>query len=281
MPRLFREVAGECVPFEVISVGRWTARNVVADRYQVGRVFFAGDAAHLNHPASGLGLNTGLGDATNIGWKLSAVVQGWGGEGLLASYEAERRPVAVHNVKHAENMNKNDRGQNPPAYIGDDTPEGETARREMGERISEKLKLKFITTGIAIGYRYADSPICAKDTAAPPVQSVTEYEPGTYPGVRAPHAWVSGDCSTLDLFGKGFTLLSFTQESRDIAALQAAFDRRGAPLLVQAISRADIRTLYECDLVLVRPDGHVAWRGSHVPENTESLAALVCGATCA
>jgi 2-polyprenyl-6-methoxyphenol hydroxylase-like FAD-dependent oxidoreductase len=278
VPRLFREVAGECVPFDVISVGRWTARNVVADRYQVGRVFFAGDAAHLNHPASGLGLNTGLGDATNIGWKLSAVVQGWGGEGLLASYEAERRPIAVHNVKHAENMNKNDRGQKPPAYIGDNTPEGETARREMGERISEKLKLKFVTTGIALGFRYADSPICAKDVAEPPVQSVTEYEPGTYPGVRAPHAWISDDCSTLDLFGKGFTLLSFTQDSRGIAALQSAFDRRCAPLHVQSIRRADIRTLYECDLVLVRPDGHVAWRGCHAPENTDALAALVCGA---
>ena len=111
------------------------------------------------------------------------------------------------------------------------------------------------------------------------MQSVTEYKPGTYPGARAPHAWVSDDCSTLDLFGKGFTLLSFMQDSSGIAALQSAFDKRGAPLHVQVISRVDVRTLYECDLVLVRPDGHVAWRGSKVPENTESLAALVCGAT--
>jgi hypothetical protein len=275
---LLREVVGETAPFEVISVGRWTARNVVADRYQVGRVFFAGDAAHLNHPASGLGLNTGLGDATNIGWKLAAHVQGWGGAGLLASYEAERRPIAVRNVGHAERMNKNDRGQKPPAFIGADTPEGAAARKEMGERIFESLKQKFVTTGLALGYRYADSPICALDAYDPPAESVTEYAPGTYPGVRAPHAWLSEERSTLDLFGPGFTLVCFAGESAMSRDIEAAFAERGAPLSVATIEDPAIRRLYARAYVLVRPDGHVAWRGDAAPENPQSLVDLVRGA---
>lgn len=275
---LFREVAGEGVPFEVISVGRWTARNVVADRYQVGRVFFAGDAAHLNHPASGLGLNTGLGDATNIGWKLAAFEQGWGGAGLLASYEAERRPIAVRNVGHAERMNKNDRGQKPSACIGADTALGEAARREMGERIAGALKQKFVTTGLALGYRYADSPICALEDGDPPAESVTEYAPGTYPGVRAPHAWLADGRSTLDLFEAGFTLLDFSGEGAKTQVLKDAFARRGAPLSVVRVSDPATRELYVRDLVLVRPDGHVAWRGDCASADPLALVDRVRGA---
>jgi len=276
--RIFREVAGDHVPFEVISVGRWTARNVVADRYQVGRVFFAGDAAHLNHPASGLGLNTGLGDATNIGWKLAACAQGWGGPGLLGSFEAERRPIAMRNVSHAERMNKNDRGQKPPAWIGEDSPQGEVARKEMGERISDALKQKFVTTGIALGYRYVDSPICASDVDAPPVESVSEYAPGTYPGVRAPHAWLADGRSTLDLFGGGFTLLRFNPAQDESAALEQAFKHRGVPLAVTTLDEPSVHDLYARDLVLVRPDGHVAWRGDAAPSDPLALVDCVRGA---
>jgi hypothetical protein len=278
VPKLFREVAGETAPFEVISVGRWTARNVVADRYQVGRVFFAGDAAHLNHPASGLGLNTGLGDATNIGWKLAATVAGWGGAGLLASYEAERRPVAARNVAHAERMNKNDRGQKPPAEIVAATAVGAQARKEMGERIAAALKQKFVTNGLALGYSYAGSPVCvASDDPAPP-ESVSEYIPSSYPGVRAPHAWLSQDQSTLDLFGDGFALLAFTQHPETPACMREAFAARGVPLRVETLNDPAVRSLYERDFVLVRPDGHVAWRGNEAPDDALAIVDCVRGA---
>ena len=278
VPKLFREIAGDAAPFEVISVGRWTARNVVADSYQVGRVFFAGDAAHLNHPASGLGLNTGLGDATNIGWKLAAVLQGWGGAGLLASYDAERRPIATRNVAHAERMNKNDRGQKPPAEIVDDSPAGAQARKEMGERIAAGLKQKFVTNGLALGYSYAGSPICAATDEPAPPESVSEYIPSTYPGVRAPHAWLSQETSTLDLFGDGFTLVALKQDEDVCAQMQAAFDARKAPLRVERLADPAVRSLYQRDFVLVRPDGHVAWRGDHAPADALSLVDRLRGA---
>ena len=278
VPKLFREIAGDDAAFEVISVGRWTARNVVADRYQVGRVFFAGDAAHINHPASGLGLNTGLGDATNIGWKLAATLSGWGGAGLLPSYEAERRPIAARNVAHAERMNKNDRGQKPPAEIVDDTPEGAQARKDMGERIAAALKQKFVTDGLALGYSYAGSPVCVACEDPAPPESISDYIPSTYPGVRAPHAWLSQEQSTLDLFGDGFTLLSFAQDNETPARLQSAFASRGVPLRVEGLADPAVRALYERDFVLVRPDGHVAWRGDGAPADPLAIVDRLRGA---
>ena len=244
----------------------------------MGRVFFAGDAAHLNHPASGLGLNTGLGDATNIGWKLAATIAGWGGAGLLPSYEAERRPIAARNVAHAERMNKNDRGQKPPAEIADGTPEGAQARAEMAERIAAALKQKFVTNGLALGYSYAGSPVCAVSEDPAPPESVSDYIPSTYPGVRAPHAWLSQDQSTLDLFGDGFALLDFSGEHRACAPMRAAFAARGVPLRVEMLTDPAVRALYERDFVLVRPDGHVCWRGDQAPADPLAIVDRLRGA---
>src|SRR5207302_1092135 len=158
--RLFEEVVGKRVPHEVISVRRWTARNVVADRYQVGRVLLAGDAAHLNHPSSGLGLNTGFGDAVDLAWKLEASLAGWGGGVLIDSYEVERHPVGVRNVGHAGATHDADRTQKPHPEIAAATAAGAQARALMGEAIVAAQTRKFITDGIALGYRYEASPIC-------------------------------------------------------------------------------------------------------------------------
>jgi hypothetical protein len=232
----------------------------------------------LNHPASGLGLNTGLGDATNIGWKLAATIAGWGGAGLLASYEAERRPIAARNVAHAQRMNKNDRGQKPPAEIVDDTPEGALARTEMSERIAAALKQKFVTNGLALGYSYAGSPVCVASEDPAPPESISDYIPSTYPGVRAPHAWLSQDQSTLDLFGDGFTLMSFSQDHETPARMTAAFASRGVPLRVEALTDPAVPALYERDFVLVRPDGHVGWRADAAPVDPLAIVDRVRGA---
>jgi 2-polyprenyl-6-methoxyphenol hydroxylase-like FAD-dependent oxidoreductase len=170
--RLFAEVVGKPIPHEIISVRRWSARNVVADRYQVGAIFLAGDAAHLNHPAAGLGLNTGLGDAVDLGWKLDGALAGWGGPGLLASYEIERRPVGQRNVGHADLSHANDRNQKPDPAIAADSPQGAAARREMGAAIVRAQTRKFVTDGIALGYRYEPSPICWPDGSPAPADSV-------------------------------------------------------------------------------------------------------------
>jgi 2-polyprenyl-6-methoxyphenol hydroxylase-like FAD-dependent oxidoreductase len=276
--RLFEEVVGKPIPHEIISVRRWTARNVVADSYQVGAIFLTGDAAHLNHPASGLGLNTGLGDAVDLGWKLDGALAGWGGAGLLSSYEIERRPVGKRNVGHADQSHANDRNQIPDPLIAEDSPQGARARREMGEAIVRAQTRKFVTDGIALGYRYEPSPICWPDGSLPPPDSVSEYHPTTRPGSRAPHAWLGDDRSIIDMFGRGFMLLRFGEGAPDGQPIEQSFARRRVPLTVAAIMEPAIGQLYERRLVLVRPDGHVAWRSDDLPTDPLALADRVRGA---
>jgi hypothetical protein len=276
--RHFREVVGKDVPHEILSVVRWIARNVVADRYQVGRVFLAGDAAHLNHPSAGLGLNTGFGDAVDLGWKLAAVYHGWGGPGLLETYEIERRPVGIRNVGHADESHAGDRERAPHPAIADDTPEGARARRDMGEAIVASQTKKVITDGLALGYRYDPSPIVWPDGTPAPEYTITDYHPTARPGSRAPHAWLADGRSTLDLFGKGFVLMRLGPSPPDVSTIERAFADRRVPLKVDTIASPDIAALYERALVLVRPDGHVAWRADAPPADPLALADKVRGA---
>jgi 2-polyprenyl-6-methoxyphenol hydroxylase-like FAD-dependent oxidoreductase len=275
--RLLEEVIGKPVPHEIISIRRWTARNVVADRYRVGRVFLAGDAAHLNHPASGLGLNTGFGDAVDLAWKLEATLSGWAGSGLLDSYEIERHPVGVRNVGHASMTHDTDRTQNPHPEIAQATAAGAEARRAMGEAIVRTQTRKFITDGIALGYRYDPSPICWPDLDPAPPLTISDYHPTSYPGSRAPHAWLRAGYSTIDAFGRGFTLLRFGTEAPDPAPIERAFAQRQVPLAILSIADPEIGQLYERRLVLVRPDGHVAWRADAPPADPGALVDRVRG----
>jgi 2-polyprenyl-6-methoxyphenol hydroxylase-like FAD-dependent oxidoreductase len=279
--RLFEEVVGRPVPHQVISMRRWTARNVVADRYCLARVFLAGDAAHLNHPASGLGLNTGLGDAVDLAWKLEATLAGWAGAGLLDSYETERHPVGVRNVGHAGMTHETDRTQAPHPEIAQDTAAGAQARRAMGEALVRAQTSKFITDGIALGYRYDPSPICWPEQSAGPPLTVSEYQPTSYPGSRAPHAWLAPGRSTIDAFGRGFTLLRFGNADpfgdADPTAIERAFAERRVPLTVMSIADPTTAELYERRLVLVRPDGHVAWRSDAPPADPRALVDRVRG----
>ncbi len=279
--RLFLEVVGKPIPHEIISVRRWTARNVVSDQYQVGAVFLAGDAAHLNHPASGLGLNTGLGDAVDLGWKLAAMIAGWGGERLLDSYAIERRPVGQRNVAHADLSHSNDRNQTPDPAIAEDSPAGAQARHTMGDAIVQAQTRKFVTDGIALGYRYEPSPLCWPDGSPPPPDSVSDYVPTTRPGSRSPHAWLSEESSTLDLFGGGFVLVRLGEAAPEPSPVARAFAQRGVPLTITSITDPAIAELYEQPLVLVRPDGHVAWRGDALPADPLALADRVRGADAA
>jgi len=277
--RMFNEVIGNSVPHEIISVRRWVARNVVSDAYRNGRVFFAGDAAHLNHPSSGLGLNTGLGDAVDLGWKLAATLAGWGGPQLLGSYETERQPVGRRNIGHADVSHRGDREREPAPQIFQDTPEGERARRRMGNAIMASMTRKFITDGLALGYRYDPSPICWNEADAAPHASIEDYHPNAVTGSRAPHAWLAERRSTIDLYGRGFTLVRFGDSAPDVSAITRAFSDRGVPLSVETVGNPAIAALYERRLVLVRPDGHVAWRGDIMPDDALAVVDCVRGAT--
>jgi 2-polyprenyl-6-methoxyphenol hydroxylase-like FAD-dependent oxidoreductase len=279
--RMFNEVVGKRVPHELISIRRWIARNVVSDAYRNGRVFFAGDAAHLNHPSSGLGLNTGLGDAVDLGWKLAATLAGWGGAGLLTSYEVERQPVGRRNISHADVSHQGDRERAPPPEIFADTPAGERARRTMGDAIVASMTRKFITDGLALGYRYDPSPICCNEAGAAPHRSIEDYHPNAVTGSRAPHAWLPDGRSIIDLYGRGFTLVRFGDNAPDVSAIERAFASRGVPLSVESVADPAIAALYVRRLVLVRPDGHVAWRADAPLGDPTALVDRVRGASAA
>jgi len=279
--RMFNEVVGKHVPHELISVRRWVARNVVSDAYRNGRVFFAGDAAHLSHPSSGLGLNTGLGDAVDLGWKLAATLAGWGGAGLLTSYEIERQPVGRRNISHADVSHQGDRERAPPPEIFADTPAGERARRTMGDAIVASMTRKFITDGLALGYRYDPSPICCNEAGAVPHTSIEDYYPNAVTGSRAPHAWLPDGRSIIDLYGRGFALVRLGDNAPDVSTIERAFASRAVPLSVESVTDPAIAALYERSLVLVRPDGHVAWRADAPPMDPTALVDRVRGASAA
>jgi hypothetical protein len=279
-PAKLRQVLGENVPFEILAVRPWTGHCVVADRYRERRVFLAGDAAHLLWPAGGFGMNTGVGDGVDLGWKLAAVLQGWGGARLLDSYEPERRPIGMHNVAEAGEMRAGFDTQIPfSPLLEQNTEEGKKMREKAGEAIRRTRAKEFQhdSAGIELGYRYEDSPICVPDGTPPPPEDHAIYTPTTRPGARAPHVRLGDGRSTLDLFGRGFVLLVLSPRAPDVAPFTSAATSVNLPLQVVTLDEPKVRDVYERDLVLVRPDGHVAWRGDAAPANAADIIDRVRG----
>ena len=271
---------GRPFDFDVLSIMPWTRREFVAERYGSERIFLVGDAAHLNSPTGAFGMNTGMQDAVDIAWKLAAMVQGWGGPRLLQSYEAERRPVALRNVREATaNLERmlSPRTRKPPAALLDDTPEGDEARRHFGDAYTAMMKQEWFTIGIHLGYVYERSPVIVPDGTPAPPDEVMTYTQTARPGSRAPHAWLSPGHSTLDLFGGGFVLLQF-DSAIDTTALAAAAAASGMPLAIEKVDDPAIAHLYQRTLVLVRPDGHVAWRDDRLPDDCTAIVDVVRGA---
>ena len=162
--------------------------------------------------------------------------------------------------------------------IAEDSPEGARARGEMGEAIVSSQSKVYLTDGTALGNVYDPSPICLPDGSPPTPQSIMEYRPTTRPGARAPHAWLPDGRSTLDLFGRSFVLLRLGDGAPEVGALEAAFARRNVPFAAVPIADPRVRELYERCLVLVRPDGHVAWRGDVMPDEPLAVVDRVRGA---
>lgn len=273
-----RRAVGRDFGYEILTVVPWTRRELVAERYREGRVFIAGDAAHCMSPTGGFGMNTGIGDAVDLSWKLTAVLEGWGGPHLLASYDTERRPVGLRNVREASGNLQRMMSPGPNPALLDRTDEGARTRETVGRDLAEAMSREWNTLGIHLGYRYESSPIIWLDgTEAPPYEVVT-YTQTARPGARAPHAWLSDGRSTLDLFGRDFVLLRLGSEAPDAAPLMTAATERGLPLAVADIDQAEVRAAYGRGLVLVRPDGHVAWRGDAPPDKPMALIDRVRGA---
>lgn len=273
MRAMITRAMGKPFDFEILSIAPWVRRELVAESYGWGRVFIAGDAAHLNSPTGAFGMNTGMQDAVNLGWKLAARVQGWGGDKLLASYEPERKPVALRNVEEAsENLRRmiSTRAKLDPLVFAKG-PEGDEARAVFGAAYTEMMKREWFTLHIHLGYRYTGSPIIVSDGTQAPDDPPMVYTQDATPGSRAPHVWLRPGVSTLDLFGRAFALLRF-ESSVDVTAFRAAAQAQDVPLDVTDIDHEAAASLYAAPLVLVRPDGMVAWRGSDAHEAARILA---------
>jgi len=272
---ILTRIVGCEFPYELISISPWVRRKLVTAAYRHGRVFLAGDCAHQNTPTGGYGMNTGMGDAVDLAWKLAATLEGWGGAALLDSYDAERRPVALRNVEEAT---RNFQLRSFPAIPGllEDSPRGEFARGRLGDEIVRNTSRELVSDGIVMGYRYHSPVVCA-DAGEPPPLRVTEYEQTTFPGGRAPHAWLAGGRSTLDLFGESFVLLRLGRDAPGAAPLERAAKRRKVPFETVPLDEPEACARYEHKLVLVRPDGHVAWRGDEIPADADAIVARVTG----
>jgi 2-polyprenyl-6-methoxyphenol hydroxylase-like FAD-dependent oxidoreductase len=272
---LIRRAIGADIAIELISAQPWLPRQLVADRYGSARCFLAGDACHLFVPTGGFGMNTGIGDAVDLAWKIAASIEGWGGAALLASYETERRPIGLYNtLEAAENYDKSG-AIVVPAAIEDEGPEGEAARASVAAMLPPKIK-HFAPIGVHLGYRYESSPLILPDGTPPLPPDPVRYVPSARPGARAPHAWIAAGQSMLDLFGRGFALLRFGGAGGE-KLVEAARDAKVPLTLVDIADRA-IAALYKRKLVLVRPDGHVAWRGDAAPDDARAVIDRVRGA---
>jgi 2-polyprenyl-6-methoxyphenol hydroxylase-like FAD-dependent oxidoreductase len=273
-----RRAVGTDVEYEILTVMPWIRRELIADRYRSDRGFIAGDAAHVMSPTGGFGMNTGIGDAIDLSWKLAATIEGWAGLDLLDSYSTERRPVAVRNVAEASgNLTRMlSPGKNPDLL--DDTAAGAATRQRVGTEFSEAMRREWFTLGVHLGYRYDDSPICELDGTSAPAMETMRYIQTARPGARAPHAWLADGRSTLDLFGRGFVLLRLGPQAPDPAALVTTARLSRVPLSIIDIDEPEVVKLYERRLVLVRPDGHVAWRGDALPQDPVALIDRIRGA---
>ena len=274
--QVVRTALGADLPFEILHVRPWAGHRVVAERYRQGRVFLAGDSAHMMWPRGGFGLNTGAGDAFNLAWKLAAVIQDWGGAGLLDSYDPERRPVGWRNVNAAADNRAAEIAVPIPAHLEEDSEVGASVRASVAEYIERTRRKEWNTLGIQFGYRY-ESAVCVLDGTPPPSDDPAIYEPTTRPGSRAPHAWLPDGRSTLDLWSDGFTLLQLSPAAAATGFERAAAERR-MPLTVVGVTDSGVADLYGQRLVLVRPDGHVAWRAEHAPEDPGAILDQVRGA---
>lgn len=272
---MIRRATGLDTPIEVLSADEWVASSLLADRYRRGRVFLAGDACHLHPPFGGFGMLLGIGDSVDLGWKIAAVEQGWGGPVLLDSYEPERARVHRVVIDAAESNHTILANQLVLPELEADSPAGEAARAQAGALIRQHKSAEFYARGIVLGCCLTGSPVIRDDGTQADWAPALDYRPTATPGCRAPHRWLSDSVSLYDRFGPGFTLLATEPGAEaDIAAARA--EAGPVPLTVLDLPDAGLRPLYGARLALIRPDQHVAWRGDTWPTDA-GLFAQVTG----
>ncbi len=280
MATQFEKTVAMPVKYEMLYVGQWKQNLLLADRYgSGGRVFMAGDAVHLVIPTGGLGMNSGVGDAIDLAWKLAGTLQGWGGPNLLPSYEIERRQIGDRNVaasRYASLGRRKWRAAYRP-NIRDATAEGAAARAHLIAIAEVEQRKSNEMIGAELGYRYVGSPLIWPEPGDGPEHNFREYMPTTWPGARLPHVWLNDGTPIQDRIDPDYTLLRLRHSPADAAPLARAFASYGAPFGVLDIPDAAARDVYGYDLLLLRPDMHIVWRGNRAPDEPEKLAAIATG----
>jgi 2-polyprenyl-6-methoxyphenol hydroxylase-like FAD-dependent oxidoreductase len=274
----FERTVGVPVKYEMLSCAPWRQNLLLADRYGSGRVFLAGDAVHLVIPTGGLGMNSGVGDAIDLSWKLAATLSGWGGPDLLKSYEVERRQIGDRNVgasRYATIGRRKWRSQWRPE-IREDSPAGAAARRHLAAVADVEQRKSNEMIGAELGYRYVDSPVICNIPGGPE-HLFRDYQPTSWPGARLPHVWLDDGTAVQDRIADGYTILKLGGTSADVSGLERALRSHGAPVTLLDLPDRAPRDVYGYDLILVRPDLHVVWRGNAAPEDASEVAAVATG----
>ena len=278
MNAAFERTVGVPVKYEMLSCDPWRQNLLLADAYGRDRIFLAGDAVHLVIPTGGLGMNSGVGDAIDLSWKLAATLKGWGGPNLLKSYEIERRQVGERNVgasRYATLGRRKWRSLWRP-NIRDNTPAGEQSRYVLSTMADIEQRKSNEMIGAELGYRYVDSPIICNIPGGPE-HLFREYHPTTWPGARLPHVWRDDGTPMQDHIPDGYAILKLGRTKADTSGLEKALRSRGAPTTVLDVPDRVAREIYGYDLILTRPDMHVVWRGNAPPENAAEVAAIATG----
>lgn len=264
--------------YEILQANPWFAHFVVAERYRQDSALLAGDSAHQYIPTGGYGMNSGIADAAGLSWVMAARLNGWGGDRLLDAYDAERRNTAWwHLAASRRHMGVRIQISELYAAAGDlmeEGPAGDARREKLAAQIAELGNAENESWGVEYGYRYDASPVIAHEGGAPAVDPLT-YRPNTWPGARLPHVFLADGVSLHDRLGLWFTLVVL--DDTDTLAMEAAAAAAKLPLEVLRIERPDLRRVYERNLILVRPDQHVAWRGDTLPSDCSALLDLVTG----
>ena len=261
--RVFSQAMGAQMDIEILSMRTWVAGHaLVAQNLLQGRVMIAGDAAHLFTPTGGLGYNTAVEDAVNLGWKLASVIQGRAPIDLLHSYERERHPLAVRNTQYARHFADSIGLFVAHAELEHEGPQGALERDKASTYLNRHARLEFNIPGVTFGGRYDDSPIIVRDGTQAPPDEANRYQPSACPGGRPPHAWLANGQSLYDLFHTEWTLLVLGSDAPSPAGFVAAAQTLNLDLKVLPLQEAQLNALYEQPLVLIRPDQMVAWRGS-------------------
>lgn len=270
-------IIGEPIPHEILSSAVWRAGvGLVAERYSVGRCFLAGDAVHLFTPTGGFGLNTGIEDAANLGWKLGAVCRGIAAPALLDSYEVERRPIGLRNTRYALQLAQRNGACPVSDILDDESSEGEAARMATTAHLARFARWEFDTPGVQLGARYDGSPLIAPDSGVVPEDSPTLYVPCGVPGGRLPHVWLKDKRSLFDRLGPEFTLIRLSDAGSD-EAWRAAANALGIDLTILWLDEPDLAAVIAAECALVRPDQHIAWRGSGPVRDPQAILRRAAG----